>query len=178
MGQPHPRNPVWNKIYAELRQEPYQAEAVRLTTIQILGAIAFLNGILIAFTIPEIGGSLLWFDRVWGWPMILGLVLATSGATQLYSVLASRPVVAAIACYGCSLWYALFSAGFAIQFVSWAIGAEDLYNGLRPNVYPVAVYLGLSALHLAQAGTIRQKSRASTTIERLAANDPGTLSDG
>lgn len=168
------RHSRWDRLYRELRQEPYQSEAVRLTTIQILGFIAVCNGFLIAFTVPETSGGLYWFEQLWGWPVLVGSALGVAGAFQLWSVVSSHPKVAGITCYLCALWYALFASGFIVQWVLWAIDNPDYPT--QPNIYPVSVYLGFAALHIAQASTIRKKHKVNDVKTRL--EHRGTLSDG
>lgn len=137
------------------RQEAV-SEAARLTTVQILGAIALLTGLLIALTAPQAGPSFILVQEFWWWPEAIGFVLVLSGATQVISIPLDMPKLAAIACYVSMAWYACFGSIFIWTWVVWSISD---HIGVEPSLYPTVVYFGLAVLHFIQAWTITRKKK-------------------
>lgn len=136
------------------------SEAVRLTTIQLLGLIAIVTGVLVALTAPSTGPSFFFMRQLFAWPWLYGAVLALGGVGQLVGVEKHYPRWVMYSCAWVSLWYALFGGMFLATWLWWFL---EHPTGLEPSLYPLGVYLGLSMLHASQGLVIRKKIQAKHT---------------
>ena len=133
------------------------AEARRVTTLQVLGIIAISMGALVALTTNP-GTSLAMFaERTPGWPWLSGTLLIVFGTILTFGSFTPHPRVAWFGAITCFAWYAWFGVGFAIQWIDWVNGAHIM--ALEPPIYPTASYLGLAALHFLNARGIREQSK-------------------
>ncbi len=143
------------------------SEAVRLSTIQLLGLIAICTGLLVAITAPDEGPSFVLFHQLIGWPILQGSLLAATGVLQVYGAIRHQPTLAAMTSGLSSVWYLTFAVITAIQWVQWTV-IRGVDGPLEPSVYPVATYLGLASLHAVQGLMIVQKRKAVIKSESIA----------
>lgn len=157
----------WDISRAAWAEEIASSEAVRLSTIQILGFISICTGVLVSL-LGEIDlPPYTTLQQVPGWPGALGILLAVFGLIQLFGVFFSRPW---LAIYGSVLgmaWYVWFGGAFIVSWAQWA--TTDPHTELMPVIYPAAPYFGLAAIHAAQALTTLGKIRSKERRARLLA---------
>lgn len=141
------------------------SEAVRLSTIQILGFMSLLGGLLIALTAPINITTYVNFDNFPGWPLAVGITLAVCGAVQLVGVFSDKPKLCVIGCLLAALWYAAFASAFVASWISWL--AVNPHIGDMPVIYPAVPYFGAAAIHAVQALTTHKKIRDKLERDRL-----------
>lgn len=137
---------------------PVDALAVRLSTLQIIGAAALGQGLTIVLRQPRSGVSL--FTFLPGWPGFYGAALAVFGALLLSGAWVRRPLLTLVGAWGAMVWYLGFGAGFVLQ---WALWRDDTLNGAEPLVFPAWTYFAVAVVLWAQSDVLL-RTRA---VERL-----------
>lgn len=134
------------------------SEARRVTTLQLLGIIATLTGLLITLTAPSSGTSLILFAELLWWPYLAGGLLTVCGLVQtIGSFTRFRLSAAWIGALAVGGWYGWFGLGFVWQWLVWEFG--DALPLDEPPIYPMALYLGLASLHILSAHAARENLR-------------------
>lgn len=131
------------------------AEARRVTTIQVLAGVALATGALIALTAPSSGTSLQLFIHLPWWPWLSGMLLAVFGTVLTIGAFTERPKLAYIGTLLCILWYGAFGLEYILQWLDFVTLQQVVTE--EPPIYPVAHYIGFAALHSLSARGVRDR---------------------
>jgi len=140
------------------------AEVVRLTTVQVLGAIFAALGALIALTSPVYGPTFKIFSSLPIWPEILGWTLFVLGIALGFACVRGNDAAAWRLLVAAAAWHTFIGSVFVITWIRWVAGDQET---APPTVYPVAMYVGFAALSLIHA----EAARSVLALKRGAARD-------
>lgn len=141
---PHPHS---GPIRVPKNEELITAEASRITQLMAHGVIAMLLGFLLLVA-PKSDSIFDYVHDLPGWPGLYSCLFIIAGANLCYKVIWSKKtrniywsLVFVAVCY------AIFGGLFIVNVAKWVLIG---FEGVRPVMYPIALYVGNFVLLLLQ----------------------------